>query len=307
MEIRNAAGVPYASSPAQLTVGDFIIYEDVLTGYSPAAGIDVVFELVSYDLNSAGASTATGSVYVNSSGALSLGSAIDTADSYATFRLIPVLKDSITSTLASGQVMTVENAVVGLWDIDATSKDNSDIGGILASELGAVSAVYMNGTVELGFQNGGGPSGYALVTDNPTTLSPLSWLDEVSGSPSTHTIDFEYPTFTGGTYIHGFTGFTGTSSRPNRGASTTFCGSVPEPELTVSKTVGTTTANADGTVSVTYTVNIENTGKQIVKDIVLTDDLDTLFATPYDGYTPSTITTTTGGVTCIGCHCNRCD
>ncbi len=74
VEIRNAAGVPYASSPAQLTVGDFIIYEDVLTGYSPAAGIDVVFELVSYDLNSAGASAATGcSSLSRARGALSLG------------------------------------------------------------------------------------------------------------------------------------------------------------------------------------------------------------------------------------------
>ena len=300
--VYNSAGVPLANQSAPLSAGDFVVYSNALTaGYNPAATVDVVLEVLSINLNSAvpPASTGTDEVTINGGGTLSIRDAVDTADSYVTYRLIPMVSGSVTSNIASGTVFPVSDAVFAQLDIDSTSRNSSDVGGVLISELSGISNAYFTDVVELGFQNGGGPAGFATVTATPSSLSPLSWDGVSGGSPLQHFIELEYPTFTGGTYIHGFTGFRGPASTPNRGAEPGICGTILEPELTTTKTAATPVENADGSVSVTYTVNLENTGGQILTGIELTDDLDMIFSGAYDGFIPSTAATSTGGVTAL--------
>ena len=57
--------------------------------------------------------------------------------------------------------------------------------------------------------------------------------------------------------------------------------------------------NPDGTTTVTYTVNLSNTGEQNLTGLSLTDNIDTILASP-DLYTPSTTADATSGVLSVG-------
>ena len=185
--VYNSAGVPLANQSAPLSAGDFVVYSNALTaGYNPAATVDVVLEVLSINLNSAvpPASTGTDEVTINGGGTLSIRDAVDTADSYVTYRLIPMVSGSVTSNIASGTVFPLSDTVFAQLDIDSTSQNSSDIGGVLISELSGVSNTYFTGVEELGFQNGGGAPGFATVTATPSSLSPLSWDCLLYTSPS---------------------------------------------------------------------------------------------------------------------------
>ena len=297
-EGRDASGNPAGFDGNDVQVGDFLVFSDtVIAGYNPAAAIDVVFEITDINLNSAVPphSADSGTVTVNNNnGRITLRSAISRSDVYVTYRVLPMLGGSVTSTVASGTQLSLINTEVSLQDVDSlTTRNASDVAGIANANPGNFT-VSLNDTAQIPFQNGGGPAGFTTYTHTPVSLNPVSWDGAVAGGNLDHTVDLSYPTFTGGEYLHGFTGFETNSN--TRGAVFALCGEIAEPELTTSKTLNSTILNADGTTDVSYTLNVENTGGQTLTGLNLTDDLDAVFSGAYDAFTPSTTANTSGGV-----------
>ena len=296
-EGRDASGNPAGFDGNDVQVGDFLVFSDtVIAGYNPAARADVVFEITGINLNSAVPphSADSNRVTVNNNGRLTLQGAISMSDPYVTYRVLPMFGGSVTSTVASGTPLSLINTEVSLQDVDSlTTRNASDVAGIANANPGNFT-VSLTDTAQIDFQNGGGPAGFTTYTHTPISLSPVSWDGAVSGGNLDHTVDLSYPTFTGGEYLHGFTGFETNSN--TRGAIVGLCGEIAEPELTTSKTLNSVVQNADGTTDVSYTINVENTGDQLLTGLSLTDDLDTVFSTSYDAFTPSTSADISGGV-----------
>jgi len=233
-EGRNAAGSAAGFDASNVQTGDFVVFEDaVVADYNTGATIDVVMEITGIDRNSATPphSTDSGNVTLGSNGVLSLSNGISRSDPYVTFRLLPMRGGSVTSNVASGEQLSLQNAIVSLQDVDSAgdTQDNSDIAGISNANPGSPT-ITRNATVLLGFQNGGGPAGFTAYADTPTTTSPLSWRVEPGGGFTDHTVDLAYANYTGGEFLHGFTGTT--TNTHNRGGVFAMCGEIAEPGLT---------------------------------------------------------------------------
>jgi len=299
---RDASGDPTGFDTDDLQVGDFIIYRNVVVAaYNPNATIDVVLEVSGINLNTAVPPAPPGgeTIGLRPSGALAILDSRAIADNYVTFRLIPMLGGSVTSDIASGTVLRLQDAIVSIQDIDPVNldSDNSDIGGISLSIAGSPTAT-LTDVVPLPFQNGGGPAGFATYTATPASTPPPNWDGADSGGNLDHFVDFSFGTFTGGEFVHGQTG--STTGTNNRGGAIGICGDIAPASMDVSKVLDSVVENADGSATVTYTVNLLNDGEQQLTGIQITDNLDGVFASPYDGFIPSTAANTSGGVLSIG-------
>lgn len=302
VESRNPDGS--VRSSVVVGAGDFIVMRDVLVndynGAAPGqAAIDIVLEVIEVSTNSSGVGSSTGTTQISSAGTLALSGVQRRADSFISYRLIPMFPGSVTSTVASGTPIAIDFASVALRDIDSTvtARNDSDVGGILTSELPGVDAINSIAVELVDFVQGGGPAGFTTYTSNTNAQATPSWSGVASGGNNTHRVEFQYTDFSGGTYLHGFTGFDSGSS--TRGANIAFCGTILEPGITTTKTIDSQVVNADGSVTVTYTATIENSGDQVLTGLQMTDNLDSLFAAPYDAFIPSTSADATGGVTAV--------
>ena len=300
-EGRDSTGSAAGFNASNLQVGDFIVYRDVvIAGYNPAARLDIVVEITGINLNSAmpPASSGANLIRISTGGTITIDSSPSVADPYVTFRMIPMLGGSVTSDVASGTVVALDDAIVSLQDIDSnTNQNTSDVGGFLDSNPGTFTTT-LTDVAAIPFQNGGGPTGFTTFTATPTTTPPPNWTASLPGSNLDHFVDISYSSrFTGGEFLHGQTG--SATRRFNRGGVFGLCGTIAPAELTSSKSIDNVVANADGSTSVTYTITAENTGEQSLTGLVITDDLDTVFNAPYDGFIPSTASVSTGGVTAI--------
>ena len=299
----SGGAISFARNP--VSVGDVFVYENVVSaGYNPGATIDMVMRITGVNLNTTGAGASTGGSQFDSNGTLSLRSVRPPSEPHITYELIPYLGGSIVGNdLSTGTIVSARNSVVGLLDVDsAGTRDFSDLAGYTLASTPDI--VFLNNTATGGHLSGNAPAGFSnstLFTETPSsgTGATRSWTGAAgSGDNFSRRVLLEYNSFTGGEYLHGATGvWAGTAN--SRGAVQSFCGEILPPELTTSKTVVSETVNADGSVAVTYTITIENTGDQVLTGVQLTDDLDTIFSGAYDAFIPSTTATTTGGVTAI--------
>ncbi len=300
-EGRDASGSAGGFDANNIGVGDFIIFEGAVTAtYNPAAQIDVVMQITDVNNNSAlpPHSADSGNVTINSSGVLTLSRSIARSDPYVTFRLIPMRGGSVTSSVASGTQLSLQDAIVSLQDVDSVNSgsNNSDVAGISTANSDPFT-LSLNATEQINFQNGGGPSGFTTYTSEAASTSPVSWAGINGGGNPDHTVDLSYAEYTGGEFLHGFTG--STTNRSSRGGVFALCGTIAPAELTSTKTIDNVVENTDGSTSVTYTITSENTGEQVLTGLTITDDLDTVFSGSYDGFIPSTASVSTGGVTAL--------
>ena len=294
---RDASGDPAGFDSTDLAIGDFVVYENaIVADYNPAAAIDFVIEITDLNLNSAMPpnSVSSNNLNLSNSGALTLSGSRSMSDPFVTYRLVSMRGGTVTSTVASGSPVSMRDARISLQDVDSiTTQDTSDVAGYSNANPNSFT-ISLTDTVQLGFQNGGGPANFTTFTQTPITTSPVSWDGAVSGDFTDNTVDFTYPIFTQGEFLHGLTGFSTRSN--NRGAVVAMCGEIAPSELTSSKTINSVSENSDGTTDVSYTISIENTGDQYLTDLSLTDDLDSVFSGPYDAFTPSTVADMGGGV-----------
>ena len=195
-EGRDASGNPAGFDGNDVQVGDFLVFSDtVIAGYNPAARIDVVFEITDINLNSAVPphSSDYNRVTVNNNGRLTLQGAISRSDPYVTYRVLPMLGGSVTSTVASGTPLSLINTEVSLQDVDSlTSRNASDVAGFANANSGSFT-VSLTDTAQIPFQNAGGPAGFTTYTHTPVSLNPLSWDGAVAGDNLDHTVDLSYP------------------------------------------------------------------------------------------------------------------
>jgi len=297
-EGRDASGNPAGFDGNNVEVGDFIVFRDVeVAAYNSAATVDMVFTITDINLASAPGSVAapTAGVTLGANGILILASSTSSADPYVTYSLRVARGGTVTGDASSGETLRLLDSVLSLQDIDSvtTDQDNSDLGGVANSNTG-VTSQSLTSIELLSFQNGGGPVGFTIYSDEQLPGPPPTWDGVTSGDNTDNRLDLEYDSFISGEFLHGFTGSTNGNS--TRGAVFAACGTIGAPEITTTKTLGTVTSNPDGSSNVTYTITLENTGLQNLTGLQLTDNLDSVFSSPYDGFIPSTATDSSGGV-----------
>ena len=301
-EGRDASGSPAGFDADNLTVGDFVIFDDaVIADYNTNARIDLVLEVTGINLNSANppvATTGSPLITLGTDGVLSLSGGQASRDPFITYRIVPFRSGTVTGAISTGEIIDLSDAIISLQDIDSsgTNANNSDVGGFANNNPGSPTLTE-NDVVQLPFQNGGGAAGFTTYTATPASTPPPSWQGAPAGGFTDNTLDLAYASFSGGEFLHGHTG--ATNGTGNRGAVPAACGSIRPAELSAEKMVDAVIANPDGTTTVTYTVLIENTGQQNLTGILLTDEIDSLFAAPYDAFTPSTDANTSGGIVAI--------